>query len=96
MYGNEETIHRDVPSTSKSKRKKGTTYNVTQQHVKNVNLVVQCEECEMWRLLFSKRKVSTHQVSQLERIIEDMSYTCGASFDDLELPKGIHVNVKLH
>ena len=98
VYGNQETtcIRRDVPSTSNKKRKKGTTYNVTQQHVKNVNLLIQCEECEMWRLLFSKKKLSTDQVSQLEIIIEDMAYTCRATFDDLALPEGIDVNVKLH
>lgn len=70
-----------MPSSTCPSQKKTVPFNVTQQHVKNVNLVIQCEECEMWRLFFSKKKLSPAFVLQLENIIEDVSYTCGATFD---------------
>ena len=28
------------------------------QHMKNANVIIQCEECLMWTLLFSKRKLT--------------------------------------
>ena len=40
----------------------------------------------MWRLVFSKRKLSIAASSTLQAILEDVSYTCGSSFDDLDLP----------
>ena len=30
----------------------------TVQHVKNIGVMLQCEECDLWRLLYSKRKLS--------------------------------------
>ena len=33
-------------------------YTPSQQHVNNVGLLVQCEECDMWRLLFCKYKLN--------------------------------------
>ena len=72
-------------------------FNVTQQHVKIVNLVIQCKECEMWRLLLSKRKLSPQSFKKLEKIIEDMSYTCGATFEDITMPEGLEsVCIKVH
>ena len=44
--------------------------------------VVQCDECDKWCLLFSKRKLSGRERAQLEGIIADVSYSCG----DLLLP----------
>lgn len=43
----------------------------------------------MWRLVFSKRKLSVGERSTLQSILEDVSYTCGASFDDLSLPESL-------
>ena len=54
--------------------------------MKNVGLLVQCEECEKWRLLFCKHKLKPDELSKLKKILEEVSYSCGATFDDLELP----------
>jgi hypothetical protein len=61
-------------------------YIPSQQHVHNVGLLVQCEECDMWRLLFCKNKLNYQEVCELERILDDVSYTCGMLFSELELP----------
>ena len=79
-----------IPSNIQKKNKKTLPFNATQQHVRNVNLLIQCEECKMWRLLFLKKKLSKN----LEGILEDLSYTCGATFDDLDLQKS--VCIRLH
>ena len=56
---------------------------LSEQKVRKVNL---CEEC---RLLFSKNKLSKNVVIDLEGILEDLSYACGATFDDLKLPESL-------
>ena len=51
----------------------------------------------MWRLLLSKRKLSPQSFKKLENIIEDMSYTCGATFEDITMPEGLEsVCIKVH
>ncbi len=47
--------------------------------------MVQCEECELWRLLYSKRKLSLADQLALEGRLENVTYTCGAQLHDLEL-----------
>ena len=56
-------------------------------------LMVQCEECNMWRLVFSKYKLKAPR-QKLQQVIIDYSYTCGAKFEDLNL--GEDVEVKDH
>ena len=51
--------------------------------------MVQCEDCSMWRLLFSKRKLTKVQGRTLEAILSDVLYSCGASFEDIEFPDGL-------
>lgn len=95
-----ESSQRQVKSPSCKQRMKGKAslgFNATQQHVRNVNLVIQCEECSMWRLLFSKKKLDLNSRMQLTQVIEDISYTCGATFSELDLPDNLkQVCVKHH
>ena len=58
IYGTNTTeVHR--PSSSKrSKKQKTLPFVASIQHIKNVNLMVQCEECGMWRIVYSKKKLS--------------------------------------
>ena len=43
---------------TKAKRRKTLPFSASLQHVKNVDLMLQCEECSMWRLLYSKHKLN--------------------------------------
>ena len=52
-------------------------------------LMVQCEECEMWHLLYSPRKLSPGLRKQLSTLLEDYTHTCGATLSDLELPDSL-------
>jgi len=52
-------------------------------------LTVQCEECKMWRPLYSPPKLSPGLRKQLSTLLEDYTYTCGATLSDLELPDSL-------
>lgn len=40
----------------------------------------------MWRLLYSRYKLTRQEKAQLQFAIEDLSFTCGAPLQDLNLP----------
>ena len=92
-----QTLPEAIPSLIKRKKTKSITYSPAEQHARNVGLVIQCDECDKWRLLFSKRKLSVSQRKKLEEIITDVSYSCGATTDDLLLPETLAgVGVQTH
>ena len=81
-----ETSEKDCPSLKNHKPQKVLSYSPSAQHAKNTNTMVQCQECFMWRLVFSKRKLTAPQIRCLETILADVDYSCGALFNDLDLP----------
>ena len=48
--------------------------------------MLQCDECCMWRLLYCRYKLTKKERSDLQTALEDVSFTCGAQLQDLELP----------
>ena len=83
------TTEQDRPSLKGKKTAKPLSFSPSVQHARNTDTMVQCDECSMWRLVFSKRKLSVAARSTLQVILEDVSYTCGASLDDLDLPDSL-------
>ena len=76
----------NCPSTQVRRGKQKTLpFSASVQHVKNVNIMVQCEECLMWRLLYSKHKLSTRERSTLQGVLDDVTYSCGSQLQELEL-----------
>ena len=61
-------------------------------------MVIQYDKCDKWCLLFSKQKLSVKDRSQLEDIIiADISYTCGATVDEIVLPGTLQsVGIRSH
>ena len=97
VYGQSEALTEKHRPSLQQKKRKATSFSPSQQHVKNVGLLLQCEECDKWRLLFCKHKLTVQEVSDLQSILDDISYTCGTTFDDLELPGRLtNVFVKDH
>jgi len=95
VYGS-TTTERDCPS-SQSKAKKLLSFSSSKQHVLNVDTMVQCKECNMWRLLFSQKKLSVRDKKQLQDILADIAYTCGATLEELDLPDNLKsVVVRVH
>ena len=85
--------------SQKMTKKKANTlpFYASVQHVKNSQLMVQCEECNMWRLVFSKYKLKAAPHQRLQQVIGDYSYTCGAKLEDLNLGEEFkNVDVKDH
>ena len=78
--------HRPSYTSKKTPRvKRKLSYYASKQHVKNSQLMVQCSECELWRIIFSKYKLKDHQISYLRDVLDDFTYSCGASLKDLNL-----------
>ena len=69
------------------KQKRCLPFRGTVQHVKNANLMVQCGECNMWRLIFSRYKLDVVQRQNLQSILDNYEYSCGASLAELKLPE---------
>ena len=49
-----------------------------------MKVVLQCGECFKWRVLYSKYSLKKDQREELEQLIEDLDYTCGSIFADIE------------
>ena len=64
---------------------KSLPFYASVQHVKNAQLMVQCEECNMWRLVYSKYKLPVAERCQLQQLLNEHSYSCGAKLQDLHL-----------
>ncbi len=55
------------------------------------------EECDLWRLLFCLHKLTIQERSLLQNILEDISYSCGATLEQLDLQGRLEgVCVKAH
>ena len=62
-----------VPSFAKHAwRTKILSFDASVQHIRNVSLVVQCEEYRMWCLLYAPRKLSSIAIQELVNILDDM------------------------
>ena len=75
------------PGELLSKRaKRKLSYYAHVQHAKNSDLMLQCAECDMWRLIFSKYKLKKEEREQLQILLQNFTYTCGSSLKELDLP----------
>ena len=71
-------------------KQKSLSYSPVKQYAVDVGIVVQCDECNKWRL-FSKPKLACHELEQ------HISYTCGATMEDLHLPEPLKcVKIRIH
>ena len=93
-YGQSEAL---TDKYRPSLQQRATSFSPSQQHVSNVGLLLQCEECDKWQLMFCKHKLSVQEVSDLQSVLDDILYTCGMTFDDLDLSgRLVNVFVKDH
>ena len=93
VYGT-DTSENECPSLIQRQKVKTLMYSPSEQHARNAGVLVQCDECDKSHLLFSKRKLSSRERAQLEGIIANVSYSCGATIADLILPdtlKGVGI-----
>ncbi|XP_014674219.1 PREDICTED: uncharacterized protein LOC106814419 [Priapulus caudatus] len=65
----------------------GMPFPPSSQYAKNTKSVIQCDECQRWRCLYSKKALKRDDRDQLQREMDTLIYSCGTSFSDLdELP----------
>ena len=96
VYG---TVTHDVcPSLNSQKEKSNSLpFYGTLQHVKNSQLVIQCDECGMWRLVFSKYKLKSQDREELQSLLDNYTFTCGSQLSELHLPsKFEYVEIRRH
>lgn len=86
MFTSEEHCPSFKAPQQKQKKRRKLSYYATVQHVKNADMMVQCGECQMWRLVFSRYKLGPKHHKELQEILNDQEYSCGASLKDLQLP----------
>ena len=70
-----ETIEECPSFKSNNKGKNSLPFYGRLQHVENANLVIQCSECDMWRLVFLKYKLKPEQRRDLQSLLDDFTYT---------------------
>ena len=91
------TVTKDeCPSFDQKKEKNSLPFIGCLQHVKNSGLVIQCIECEMWRLIFSKYKLKPDEVREIQLLLDDYTYTCGSKLVDLLFEKFRNVEIRDH
>ena len=59
------------------------------QYVRNADLMLECEECGLWRLIYAKHKLSSNQHKVVQDLLEEMSFSCSSSLQDLDLPSDL-------
>jgi hypothetical protein len=53
------------------------------QYCKNVSTLIQCGECNKWRVIYSKSKLTLQESEELTRFLDEIQYTCGDTFYDI-------------
>ena len=85
VFGTVTSEEHRPSSTRKSKKQKSLPFYPSVQHV-NTEMMLLCDECEMWRLIYAKRKLKKNEKEELERALADMSFSCGAQLQDADIP----------
>ena len=85
LYG-QPTSEKHRPSLAgpKATGHHGMPFPPSAQYAKNVRVVVQCSDCSKWRILYSKQSLKLQQRRELEAYLDDLSYTCGSTFADVD------------
>ena len=72
---------------SKAPKEKSLPFYPSVQHVKNTEMMLMCDECSMWRLIYSKQKLKSAEKFQLERALDGLSFSSGAQLQDADIPE---------
>lgn len=93
VYGTTTSEEHCPSSTKKTKRRKTLPFPSNLNRVQNVDMMLQCEECDVRKLLYSQKKLTYRERTQLEEALSDFTFTCGAPLQDLDLPGRLATNV---
>jgi len=45
-----------------------------------------CDECGMWRLVYSTKKLKAAEICKLRGALDDLSFSCGVNLQEAEIP----------
>jgi len=79
------TTEEQRPSLQKIMKKRLPFYPSV-QHVNDVKTMLMCDECGMWRLVYATKKLKAPEVRKLRMALDDLSFSCGASLQEAEIP----------
>ena len=48
--------------------------------------MLMCDECGMWRLVYAMKKLKAIEIRKLCMALDDLSFSCGASLQEAEIP----------
>ena len=84
LYGS-QTNESYCPSLAEAEHKcHGMPFPPSAQYARSTGLVIQCDECGKWRLLYSRKKTAKAQRDELQEIIEMLTYSCGSRLQDIQ------------
>lgn len=84
MY-EKDTSENHCPSKIQALAKSGgMPFTPTVQTANNVRLILQCHECEKWRLIYSKHALTSSEKKELQIVLENLLFSCGSSFTDID------------
>lgn len=67
FYGTETSESHCPSMIQESKKWRTLPFTASIQHVRNVNLIVQSEQCHMWRLIYSPNKLKAEDKKEYSR-----------------------------
>ena len=83
-----DTSENDRPSLKRGKESSLPFY-ASVQHAKNSGMMLCCDECDMWRLIYASRKLKAQEKQLLEHALDGLCFSCGSLLQDAELPEGL-------
>ena len=86
VFGTDTSEQYRPSMKAKPRKEKTLPFYPSVQHVRNAEMMLLCEECEMWRLIYAKRKLKGTEREQLELSLDYMSFSCGAQLQDGDIP----------
>ncbi len=85
VFGTETTESHRLSLQKRLYREESASFPAAVQHARNTNIVMQGEECGMWCIVYSKYKLSNSELDIIQSILDNYSYACGSSMEDLNL-----------
>ncbi|KAL5496676.1 hypothetical protein EMCRGX_G013014 [Ephydatia muelleri] len=82
-----KTSEEHRPSLKRAAKEKTLPFYASLQNVKNADMMLMCDVCEMWRLVYSRRKLKQNEKKELEKGLDCVSFSCGAQLQDSDVPE---------
>uniref|UniRef100_A0A1X7TVP2 Uncharacterized protein n=1 Tax=Amphimedon queenslandica TaxID=400682 RepID=A0A1X7TVP2_AMPQE len=79
--------HHRLWKRKQATRKNTLPFYASVQHICSIELMVQCEECGQWRLIYCKYKVKEQHHIHLTLLLHNYSYNCESKIIELNLPE---------